>query len=156
MTRNHQLNGFWYLLIFAGVLTADRLTKDWALAKCVEPLKINDFLSFELIFNRGVSWGLFNSSYDWVFLAVSLLVLGIMFGLGLYTFVRWNNTHWVIGEILVLSGAFSNMIDRIMYSGVVDFILLSAYGYYWPYFNIADMCIVVGVGLMIIAIVWES
>jgi signal peptidase II len=156
MTRNQQLHGFWYLLLFAGVLTADRISKNWALEYCVEPFKINDFLSFELIFNRGISWGLFNSMQDWVFLIVSMLIVGIMIGLSLYTFVRWNNTYWVTGEMLVLAGAFSNMIDRIMYSGVVDFILLSARGYCWPYFNIADICIVTGVCVMITTILWES
>ena len=49
------------------------------------------------------------------------------------------------------------MIDRVLYQGgVIDFILLSARGYYWPYFNVADACIVCGVGLMIIAVIWES
>ena len=155
MIRNQQLHGFWYFLIFTGVLTADRLSKNWALEHCVEPHKINEFLSFELIFNRGISWGLFNSAYDWVFSAVSIVIIGIILGLSFYTFVRWNNTHWVIGETLVVAGAFSNMIDRILYHGVVDFILLSANGFCWPYFNVADMCIVAGVSLMIIAILWE-
>lgn len=156
MTRNEQIHSFWYFLLFSGVLTADRITKNWALEYCIEPYQINQFLSFELIFNRGVSWGLFNSSSDLVFSLVSLLIVGIMIGLGLYTFVRWNNTHWVIGEVLVLSGALSNMVDRVLYHGVVDFILLSAYGYSWPIFNIADACIVVGVGFMIAAVAWES
>ena len=61
MTRNEQLHGFWYVLLLSGVITADRITKNWALEHCIEPCKINDFLSFELIFNRGISWGLFNS-----------------------------------------------------------------------------------------------
>jgi signal peptidase II len=156
MTRNQQLQSFWYLLLFAGVLTADRLSKNWALERCLEPIDVNDYLSFELIFNRGISWGLFNSTHDWVFIAVSMVIIGIMLGLCFYTFIRWNNTHWVIGEVLVLSGAFSNMIDRFQYSGVIDFILLSAGGYCWPYFNVADMCIVAGVGFMIFTILWES
>lgn len=156
MTRNEQLNGIWYLLIFAGVLTADRLTKSWALERCVDALNINDFLSFELIFNRGISWGLFNAGHEWVFMLISMIIVGIMTGLGFYTFIRWNNTHWVIGEVMVLAGAFSNMIDRVTYGGVVDFILLSAGGYCWPYFNVADMCIVAGVSLMIVTILWES
>jgi signal peptidase II len=156
MTRNEQLHSFWYLLLFSGVVTIDRITKNWALEHCIEPYTVNDFLSFELIFNRGISWGLFNSSNDWVFLLVSMLIIGILLGLTLYTFVRWNNTHWVIGEVLVIAGAFSNMVDRFLYRGVVDFILLSAKGYYWPYFNIADACIVVGVSFMIAAVVWES
>jgi signal peptidase II len=154
--RNEQLHGFWYVLLVSGVITADRITKKWALEHCLEPYKINDFLSFELIFNRGISWGLFNSENSIIFSVVSLVILGIIIGLGLYTFVRWNNTHWVIGELLVLSGALSNMIDRVLYGGVIDFILLSARGYYWPYFNVADACIVCGVGLMMIAVIWES
>lgn len=156
MTRNEQLHAFWYFLLLSGVITADRISKNWALEHCIETCRINDYLSFELIFNRGVSWGLFHSESDWVFSIITCMILGIVIGLGLYTFVRWNNTHWVIGEVLVISGALSNMVDRMLYGGVVDFILLSAQGYSWPIFNIADACIVLGVGLMMIAVVWES
>jgi|SRR5271155_4961655 len=155
MTRNEQLHGFWYFLLFSGVITADRISKNWALEHCIEPLKINEFLSFELMFNRGISWGLFNSTHDWLFLVISVLIVGVIFALSMYTFVRWNNTYWVIGEVLVLAGALSNMIDRVLYRGVVDFILLSANGYCWPYFNIADACIVVGVSCMIATVIWE-
>jgi signal peptidase II len=155
MTRKEPIHGFWYLLLFSGVMTADRITKNWALEHCIEPYRINEYLSFELIFNRGVSWGLFNYPSDWIFTAVTLFIMAIIIGLSLYTFVRWNNTYAVIGEMLVLAGAISNIIDRFLYQGVVDFILLSAQGYYWPYFNVADACIVLGVSIMVTALIWE-
>lgn len=156
MTRNEQLHGFWYFLLLSGVITVDRVTKNWALEHCIEPTKINEFISLELIYNRGISWGLLNSDNQGIFLFVNFLILCVIIGLMLYTFVRWNNTHWIIGEVLVLAGALSNMFDRVVYGGVVDFILLSARGYCWPYFNVADAGIVLGVGLMVIAVIWES
>lgn len=157
MTRNEQLHSFWYFLIAGIVFVLDRLTKNWALENCsVEPCRINDFLSFELLFNRGISWGMFHSTSDTTFMIVTFGIIGIIAVLGLYTFVRWNNTEWVIGETLVLAGSLSNIVDRFLYHGVVDFILLSAKGFSWPVFNIADACIVCGVCMMIVNTVWES
>ena len=51
---------------------------------------------------------------------------------------------------LVAGGAIGNLIDRIRFGAVVDFLDFHIGGYHWPAFNIADMCIVIGVGLYLL------
>ncbi len=70
--------------------------------------------------------------------------------LAFYTYLRWRKGFWIGGECFVLAGSLSNIVDRIIYHGVLDFILLSFNTWSWPVFNIADMAIVFGVGIMII------
>jgi len=55
----------------------------------------------------------------------------------------------VIAETLIIAGSVSNLIDRAVYGGVVDFVLLSYGTMSWPVFNIADVAIVMGVGLLL-------
>jgi signal peptidase II len=54
------------------------------------------------------------------------------------------------GLILIFSGAIGNLIDRIAYAEVVDFVDIYFGNYHWPAFNFADACITIGVGFMII------
>ncbi len=56
---------------------------------------------------------------------VSIVVACIALVLGFYAYRRWQETGFILGEVLVLSGALSNLIDRVVYAGVIDFIALS-------------------------------
>jgi len=58
-----------------------------------------------------------------------------------------------VGLILVFSGAIGNLIDRILYHEVIDFLDIFYNGYHWPAFNIADSCITIGVLLMFLDLV---
>ena len=58
-----------------------------------------------------------------------------------------------VGLILIFSGAIGNMIDRILYQEVIDFLDLFVGGYHWPAFNIADSCITIGVFLMFVDLI---
>lgn len=156
MTRNEQLSSVWYAVLAAMVMALDRMTKNWALTHCITTQRINNYLSYDLVFNRGVSWGMFHSDDNGTFVMVSMLILAVCIGLALHTFVRWQNHQWVIGEVMVLAGACSNLLDRVLHQGVIDFIALHVGWYHFPIFNVADMCIVCGVVLMIISVVRES
>lgn len=60
---------------------------------------------------------------------------------------------WTIVAIAgILGGAIGNLIDRVLYGEVVDFLLVHWHGYYWPAFNVADSCITVGV----LGLLWTS
>jgi len=98
-----------------------------------------------LVFNRGVTGGLFHTQNPFWFIFLSILVACIALILGVYAYRRWRDAGFVLGEVLVLSGAFSNLIDRVLYGGVIDFIALSWGDWHFPVFNIADSCIVIGV-----------
>jgi len=141
----------WLLSIMAATLFFfDRITKCAALACYSSRCTFNDYLSFELVFNRGISWSFFHARSDFVFAIVSIVIVCITVLLGIYTFIRWRQHRLIIGEIWVLAGSVSNIVDRVLYRGVIDFIELSYNGFVWPLFNLADVCIVVGVGMMLI------
>ncbi len=139
--------GFLGTLIFI----IDRLTKIKAIAAYQDRVMINQFLSFDLAFNRGISWGFFYSSSTPIFVLISILIGVITLVIALSGVRRFLAGEPIIGELLVVVGSLSNIIDRFYYNGVIDFIELSYKEYTWPIFNGADICIVVGIFLM----VWE-
>lgn len=140
-----------YISLGVIVIAVDRIAKFFALSYCAAPRILNQFISCELIYNRGISWGLFHSSSNYVFAAVSLAIAAITIVVAIDAVIRSRSGHQVVGEVLVVAGSVANLIDRAWYGGVIDFIGLSYGSYSWPLFNIADICIVLGVGIMI----WE-
>jgi signal peptidase II len=158
-------------------LAADLITKSWAERALTKngpidtPITvIEDHLWFSLAYNKGGAWGLLHDAPDALrrpfFMIVS--VLAIFFIVSLYR--KLNANQWALkwGLPLVLGGALGNLMDRIVRKGVVDFIQYRA-GWvgtmnslihrvfadwvvveYWPTFNVADVAICIGVGLMAI------
>jgi signal peptidase II len=145
-----------YILIGVGTLVIDRITKQWALQLTADGIFVNQFLSFDLVFNRGVTAGMLQSESPLLFGVLSGLIAAIIVVLGVYTFYRHHRDYGIIGEVLTLSGAVSNLVDRYLFNGVVDFIHLSYGEYSFPIFNIADMCIVFGVAIIFIQSIRED
>ena len=114
---------------------------------------INQFLSFELSFNRGINWGFFNSMNPAIFAIINILIAAVIIGLAYYTYYCWKLKQPIIGQVLMLAGALSNYYDRMFHGGVIDFIILSWGNWSWPAFNIADSAICLGVGLILLNIV---
>ncbi len=139
-----------FVSIFSLILSIDQLTKFYALHNFINSYKINNYISFDLAINRGVSWSLFDTQNSYVFFTLSTLIFLVLSAFTYYTFLCLKNNQNVIPEILVISGGISNLIDRITHSGVVDFILISYKNFCWPLFNFADICIVFGALLMLI------
>ncbi len=104
-------------------------------------------LNFSLVYNKGISFGLFNNyAYsNYFFVALSSLI--VMFLLDWLKKSK-NNIEKIALE-LVVGGAIGNIIDRVIHQGVVDFIELHWHQYYWPSFNIADSSICLGVCILI-------
>jgi signal peptidase II len=142
---------WWYVIGAALVMILDRITKCLALASCVERCTINQILAFEVGYNRGVTWGLLYSHNSIVFVLVSGMIMAITAGVAWYAYEQYKEGHNFIGETLVVAGSVSNIIDRFWYGGVVDFIEFSYGTWIWPSFNIADMCIVFGIAIMLIS-----
>lgn len=137
-----------YYLLALLIFIADRITKQIALSYA-KPCVINDYLSFELMFNRGVSWSMFHSDNNLIFWLVTLVVSGIALSLTYYAYTRYYIGHVIVGELLILAGASSNIIDRCMYQGVIDFVVLTFGCWTFPVFNIADVAIIIGVIFML-------
>lgn len=138
-----------YPIIFITCLAADRLSKAWAFVSLMtQDIHLFPGLSFELAWNRGISYGMlqFNSqALFWVLTAGIILVTAI---LAIHAFYMLRNGEQIVGELLVLSGACSNLIDRFVYGAVLDFIDLYVGPWHWYTFNLADAWVVIGVGVM--------
>ena len=146
------LNRYIYFFIALSVIGLDRITKMWALSLKGQ-LVVNSYLSFDLVYNRGISWGFFNSSDAFRFYLVTVLIMLVMVVLAWHARFRIQEHKAVIGEVLVLAGGLSNLFDRLYYKGVIDFIELSYHNFSWPIFNCADIAIVMGVGLMVYTVI---
>jgi signal peptidase II len=142
-------------------LAADLGTKIWAKGRLEEgPSRRIEVISkyMALIFakNRGGAWGLLGDQPESVrrpfFFCVS--ALAIVFIVSLYRRLTPQQTALKWGLPLVLGGALGNLVNRIQYNFVVDFIdVYATWGdrtHHWPTFNVADIAISVGVGLMAI------
>ncbi|SVA12163.1 uncharacterized protein METZ01_LOCUS65017 [marine metagenome] len=120
----------------------------------LERIFVNPFLDIFLVFNTGISYGLLggeSSFQKWLLIIVSVLIVAF-----LLIWMKDSTSRLVnISISFITGGALGNILDRILYGGVIDFISLHAYGYYWYIFNIADVFIVFGVILFLIKILME-
>jgi signal peptidase II len=142
------------ILVALSTLAADLGSKTWAEHRLdgypgiVEVWK--NHLALILARNRGGAWGLLQSTSENVrrpfFLLVS--VAAIAFIMTLYRRLQPHQRALQWGLPLVLGGALGNVFDRIRYGHVIDFIDAHVGEHHWPTFNVADIAICVGVGLM--------
>lgn len=140
------------LVIAAVLCLVDQASKWWVLLDIMNPpqtIEVTSFFNLVLVWNRGVSFGLFpagDATGKWILIAVAL---GICVGLALW--LRKPDTSKTVVAIgLIIGGAIGNVIDRIIHGAVVDFLDVHAAGYHWPAFNIADSAICIGAGLLIL------
>lgn len=128
----------------------DRLTKYGAMY-LLPHYKISSICSIDLVFNRGISFGLFHSHDAVIFSAVNLLIGSVIAMLMLHTYYRFTSGKLIVGEVAIFTGAISNVIDRYVYGGVIDFIAFSYHDWHFAVFNGADAFIFCGVILMLLA-----
>ena len=127
--------------------------KQWIL-NAPEPLAyaeraVTPFFNIVMVWNKGVSFGLLNNGGDYgpIFLVVLSFVITAFFTVWLF---RTQSHAQNFGIALVIAGAIGNVIDRLRFKAVIDFLDFHIAGYHWPAFNVADSCIVGGVILLII------
>ena len=110
-------------------------------------VRVTPFLNLVMVWNRGVSFGLFQADSTFG----RLFLLGFS-GLVVVALIRWltraKTALLGLGIGLVVGGALGNMIDRISYGAVADFFHLHAFGYDWYVFNVAYAAICIGVGVL--------
>src|ERR1035441_6003469 len=139
----------------AMVFAIDRLSKSIVEAH-VSPFDVHPVIPgfFDIVHsqNRGVAFGLMNESNSaWrtvVLIAFSAAALLLVAGL-LWRASRLD--RWTVaGLALVLGGAAGNLFDRILWGRVTDFLEFYIGDLHWPTFNVADSCIVIGSGLLLL------
>ena len=140
-------------LTLAGVIiAADQATKAWALDRLFETREFIvalPFLNFVPVWNRGVSFGMLSSAEEWAPYALAGFATLVSIALLVWLF-RADRRFLAIGLAAVIGGAIGNVIDRLRFGAVVDFIDIHAAGYHWPAFNIADAAITLGVIVLLI------
>lgn len=138
------------LLVIAG----DQVSKELAMATLLYGgvTYVPGFVDLTLIFNMGAAFGMFaKASESWrLFFLTSVSVVASV-GI-LYLLYREKITLAAIALGLLLGGAVGNLIDRVRFGKVVDFIHLHWHDISWPVFNLADSAITVGVILLL----WEN
>jgi signal peptidase II len=130
------------------IFVIDQITKLWILfwvrLEDTGPWPILPFLDFVMVWNRGISYGLFQQSTEigrW-----ALVVLSIAASIWLAFWLRRSTGRLEALSLgLIIGGALGNVIDRIAYGAVADFVHLHWGTFSWYVFNVADAAIVVGV-----------
>lgn len=139
------------LAISLVVLVLDQVTKAVVLATIEErtPIEVTSFFNLVLVWNTGISFGMLAGLGDhssWVLVGLSV-VIGVVVAVW---FAREERGIARLALALVLSGAIGNVIDRVRFGAVVDFLDFHLASYHWPAFNVADSAIVVGAALLIL------
>ncbi len=135
-----------YILTFMTAFLADRITKLWVLKILVlRKTYLGTFLNFRLVWNKGITWGLLSSESNFGLISLALLISIVIIIFFIHTIYEYKKNENILFNVLILSGATSNLLDRVLYRGVIDFIDLHINSWHWPAFNLADIFIVVGV-----------
>lgn len=143
---------FGSILAISGVVLAlDQLTKAWFLRhlELGQSRAVTSFLHWTLTFNTGSAFGFFQGNNKaLLILAIVILVVLLYCARGI---TERGGLWGGLGVALVLGGAAGNLIDRLRFGHVVDFIDFG----FWPVFNIADSAIAVGAALLAIGL-WRK
>ncbi len=109
-----------------------------------EPVEFAPFINLIVVWNRGISYGLFQQDGDlgrWVLIVVSILA-----SIGLSIWILRTQVRLLAASLgLIVGGAIGNVIDRLAYGAVFDFIQFHVGTWSWYVFNVADAAIVAGV-----------
>ena len=130
----------------------DLITKHLMFASHRSFIFINDFLNFIKVRNYGISFGLFDDRTTGM--KMFIILFDILVVLYILTMVKTKNTYkkpklFLISLAMIIGGAIGNMIDRLIYGSVRDFIDCHIKSHHWATFNVADIFVCVGVGFWI-------
>ena len=139
-------------LLALAVVVIDQVTKAVALARLPAgaPVDVTPWLSLTLVMNPGLAFGVLAGvpvGWRWVVAALSVAALAVLARVALRT-LPTHGWPGVMAVGLIFGGAVGNLIDRLRWGAVVDFVDVHWRGYHWPAFNVADSAITVGVALL--------
>lgn len=128
------------------VIAVDQLSKWWIVERVMQPprvIPVTPFFNLVMGWNRGVSFGLFNSdsaAAAWVLSALALAIVAFL----LVWMARDDRAGCIAALGIVIGGALGNVADRVRFGAVADFLDFHVFGYHWPAFNAADAAISLG------------
>ncbi len=141
-----------WLGLSLAIVVLDQLTKVLAVAGLTlyEPVPLLPLLNLTLMYNTGAAFSFLADAggwQRWVLSGFALLVTAVL----IYWLLRTPRQAWWLAAALalVIGGALGNLIDRVIYGYVIDFIDFYIGTWHWPAFNIADSAITIGVILLL-------
>lgn len=138
-----------FIILIIAAFALDRITKIIVI-KNIEYLSridiIDHFLSLTYVKNTGAAWSILENK-QLLLIIISIVFLGIILYIALKEKMTKIN---ILQYSLIIGGGLGNLYDRIFLKYVVDFISIEIFNYNSPIFNVADMCICIGVILLII------
>lgn len=146
------------LAVAGGVFVVDQASKWWIVEAVMKPprlIEVTPFFNLVMGWNRGVSFGLLSSHAEAAAWGLTALALAISAGL-VYWLAQVEKRCLALAIGLVIGGALGNVIDRIRYGAVADFLDFHAFGYHWPAFNAADTAISVGAALIVVDALFDG
>lgn len=137
------------ILIFILIILFDQLTK-FFINKYIPQDKVYEifvFLDLINIKNKGISFGLLSETLPyWLILIIIIIIIVVISFWYFKTKIIYE--RWSL--IFIISGAMGNLIDRLVYQSVTDFLYFHYGKYYWPAFNLADIAISIGISILLI------
>ncbi len=134
------------------VIVLDQVTKLWAdsALQLYRPVEVVPFFNLMLAYNPGAAFSFLSDAggwQRWFFTALSSVVSVVLL---IWLHRLKEQERWMSASLsLILAGAVGNLIDRIAYGHVIDFIDVYYQSHHWPAFNIADSAILIGAAIMI-------
>ena len=138
------------IITFLSVVIIDQISKyivQQSMALYTSIPLLGDFVKLTYIHNPGAAFGIMPGNRT-VFLALSLIACGVML---YYLYIIPRTERWGRLALMgILGGAVGNLIDRIRFGEVTDFVDVGFETYRWPVFNVADMAVTIGVAILFI------
>ncbi len=134
------------LSIVLAVIALDQITK-YLIVSSLSPystIEVFPFLNIVNIRNTGAAFGMFRGLGSGFFILISAAAIIFV------TILMMKNAYNLFGLSLILGGAVGNLIDRLVYGKVVDFIDVFVGNFHWPAFNVADSSLTVGIGIILL------
>lgn len=142
----------WLWLAFS-LIVLDQSTKlaIGHLMQLYQSIQLLDFFNLTYVHNTGAAFSFLSGQNGWQrwFFSILAVVMSLVMILWIKR-LKDNETLLGVSLSLILGGAIGNLIDRLVYGYVIDFLDVYYHSWHWPAFNVADSAITIGVGLMLI------
>lgn len=148
--RDSGLRFLWITVLF---LVLDQVTKQWVMAsmELYQSIPIMPFFNLTYVHNPGAAFSFLADAGGWqrYFFTILAIVVSIVLVVWLAKTPK-TDKRISVAFCLILGGAIGNVVDRMLFGYVIDFLDFYYQSYHWPAFNIADSAIFVGAGLLIL------
>lgn len=145
--------GIRWLWLTAACLILDQVTKIWVASqfRLYESIALSPFFNLTYVRNEGAAFSFLSSAggwQRWLFAGIAISVSVVL----LVMLIKTPRSQRLLNAAyaLVIGGAIGNLIDRLAYGYVIDFLDFYIDRWHWPAFNVADIAISVGAGLLIL------